>query len=185
MALFGSQAQTEQKNLAEVFPPGTPFRMLNAEQKGMAGPPGAERRLATITVNPVEDADLAQLMEFGVWGSLADQLTQLEAGELPAIVTLSAETGTWQFAPHGPSGTREIEHADGSTEEVPQRVNVEAHMSEDAPTDSPLGAVAERPAPPAPAVPEGGHRQPVSTEPPSVKPTPIDDSQIFQPGAQH
>jgi hypothetical protein len=179
MALFGSQPGEEVKNLAEVFPPGTPFRLLAAEQKGLAGEPGAQKRLATIIVSPVEAAD--NEMEFGVWGSLAEQLTQLEAGELPAIVTLSSDSGVWQFAPHGPQGTTTVEH-EGGSEEVPQRVNVEAHMVDDAPTDRALGAVQERPAPPPPDVPEGGHKPPVSTEPPSVKPTPIDDSQTFQPG---
>lgn len=180
MALFGAKEKNEARNLADVFPPGTPFRMLEAEQKGMAGEPGAQKRLAVITVSAVEDA--ATEMQFGVWGSLADQLTQLEAGELPAIVTLSDAAGVWMFVPHGPQGTTTVAQPDGTVEEVPQRVNVEAHMVPDAATDSPLPSLAsEKAAPVPPEVPEGGHKPPVSVEPPSVRPTAIDESQTFQP----
>jgi hypothetical protein len=181
VSLFGAKQNTQARNLADHFPPGTPFRLLEAAQKGLTGEPGAEKRLATITVSAVEAAQLE--MQFGVWGSLADQLTQLEAGELPAIVTLTDAAGVWQFAPHGPVGTVEIAQPDGSSEEVPRRVNVEPHMVPDAPTDSPLPSLAsEKAAPSAPDVPDGGHRPPVSTDPPSVRPTPIDDAQTFQPG---
>jgi hypothetical protein len=157
--------------------------MLAAEQKGLTGEPGAEKRLATIVVSAVGAPETE--MQFGVWGSLADQLTELEAGELPAIVTLNDQSGVWLFAPHGPQGTTEIAQPDGTIEEVPQRVNVEAHMVPDAATDSPLPSLAsEKAAPGAPEVPEGGHRPPVSTDPPSVRPTAIDESQTFQPGEQ-
>lgn len=164
-------------NLAEVFPPGVPFRLTAAADKGIAPSQTGERRLFTVTVSPVENAE--QLMEFGVWGSLAEQLTQLEAGELPAIVTLREVNSVWVFAPHGPEPVT-VETPDGP-KEVPQTVAVEAHMVPDAPTDSALGAVAERPAPPAPPVPEGGHAQPVA--PPIAKPagTELDEAQTFQP----
>lgn len=183
MALFGSKKSDagEPKNLADVFPPGTPFRLLAAKQKGLAGEPGAQKRLAAILVSAVTEPDAG--LNFGVWGSLADQLTELEAGELPAIVTLTDASGVWQFAPHGPVGTVTIEH-EGGTEEVPRRVDVQPHMVPDAEVDSALPSVAsEREAPAPPEVPEGGHKPPVSTEPPSVKPTPIDDSQTFQPNS--
>lgn len=184
MGLFGASTQAgEQKNLADHFPPGTPFRLLEASQEGMSGPPGAEKRLASIVVSAVTDAGTE--LTFGVWGSLADQLTELEAGELPAIVTLTDSTGVWLFAPHGPQGTTTIEQPDGTIDEVPQRVNVEAHMVADAATDSTLPSLAtEKAAPKPPEVPEGGHRAPVSVEPPSVKPTPIDESQVFQPNGE-
>lgn len=183
MSLFGTKQGEASKNLADVFPPGTPFRMVGAELQGLTGEPGAQKLLATIRVSPVEHHE--HLMDFGVWGSLADQITQLEAGELPAIVTLTDQSGVWAFAPHGPQGTVEIAQPDGSVDEVPRRVDVQAHMVPDAATDSTLPSfTTERPAPPEPEVPEGGHKTPVSVEPPSVKPTEIDDSQTFDPGAK-
>lgn len=180
MALFGNQsneADGSPKNLAEVFPPGTPFRLVRLESLSKT-PQG--QLAAVIVTSPVDAHEREE--QFGVWGSLSLQLTQLEAGELPAIVTLSDDAGAWQFVPHGPQGTTQIVQPGGVVEDVPQRVNVEAHMVADAVSEPPLGPVSDRPAPPAPEVPEGGHRQPVPTEPPSVKPTAIDESQTFQPG---
>lgn len=183
MSMFSRKPKTP-KNLAEVFPPGTPFRMLSAEQRGMVNSPQTgERRAATINVSAVESPDV--VLSFGVWGSLADQLTELEAGELPAIVTLTDESGMWQFAPHGPQGTTTIEQPDGEAEEVPLRVSPEAHMDFSQVTEPPhVAGGVERPASPTPPVdPAGGHSPPVSVDPPSVRPTPIDDSQTFQPGS--
>jgi hypothetical protein len=55
-------------------------------------------------------------------------------------------------------------------------------MVPDAATDSTLPSLAtEKAAPTPPEVPEGGHRPPVSVEPPSVRPTAIDEGQTFQP----
>lgn len=180
MGLFGAAQGNggDKKNLAEVFPPGTPFRMVELIGLVMSG----ERLLGKIRVSPVEEP--GHLLDFGVWGSLSHQLTQLEAGELPAIVTLSDASGEWQFSPHGPEPIVVENPETGVEEEVPQRVNVEAHMVPDAATDSPMGFVSDtiRGGAP-PEIPEGGHRPPVSQEPPKVHPTPIDESQVFQPGA--
>lgn len=178
MGMLGAD-QEQSRNLAEVFPPGTPFRLVAAFNRGLVNTGLGERLLFTIHVSEVEVPE--QVYEYGVWGTLAEQLTQLEAGELPAIVNLIETDGVWQFAPHGPPPIN-AKQPDGTVVEVPQRVAVEAHMVPDAPADSPLGAVQERQPPTPPPVPEGGHRPPVPVEPPSVKPTPIDEAQTFQPG---
>lgn len=179
MGLFGAAGNNlpQNRSLAEVFPPGTPFRMNELLALGMAD----ERLLGRIRVSPVTEPE--NLLDFGVWGSLSQQLTQLETGELPAIVTLSNASGEWQFAPHGPEPVTVENPETGRPEEVPQRVNVEAHMVPDAATDSPMGFVSDRVVSPPPPVPDGGHKQPVSVEPPSVHPTDIDESQVFNPGA--
>lgn len=175
-----SSDQPQSRNLAEVFPPGTPFRLVAAQDGGMVPSQLGERRVFKIAVSAVEDAQA--VVEFGVWGTLADQLTTLEAGELPAIVTLTEDSGVWQFAPHGPAPIN-AEQPDGTVVEVPQRVAVEAHMVPDAPAEPPP-PVPDRAPPAVPPVPDGGHRAPVPVEPPSVKPTPIDEGQTFQPGGQ-
>lgn len=181
MGLFGAGQgktdTTDTRNLAEVFPPGVPFRLVELLGLGMSD----ERLLGKIKVTPVTEPET--VLEFGVWGSLSQQLTQLEAGELPAIVTLSNVTGEWLFSPHGPEPVTVVNEETGATEEVPQRVNVEAHMVPDAATDSALGFVSDRQVSAVPEVPDGGHKPPVPVEPPSVHPTDIDESQTFQPNA--
>jgi hypothetical protein len=178
MGMFKSE-EPQSRNLAEVFPPGTPFRLLAALNQGMHQTSLGERLLFLVQVSAIENAEA--VAEFGVWGSLAEQLTQLEAGELPTIVTLQDVDGVWRFAPHGPAPTV-VQTPDGPVEQ-PQTVAVEAHIVPDAPTDSAMGAVQERlPPTPPPVDPAGGDRNPVPQEPPSVKPTPIDEGQTWQPG---
>lgn len=180
MGLFKAN-QPETKTLSEVFPPGTPFRLLGGQILGSAESTFGPQLAAKIWATPVTEPETPPL-EFGVWGSLAEQLTAVEDGELPAIVTLSNASGVWTFSPHGPEPI-EVEQPDGTTVSQPQRVDVTKHLDLDGgASDSALGAVSDRSAPPAPPVEEGGHGNPVPQEPPKVKPTPIDDSQTFQPG---
>lgn len=174
MSLFD---QPESKNLAEVFPPGTPFRLVNAFISGQVRSPGtgAVRTLAKVVVSPVEAPQSEA--EYGVWGSLCDQVRQIEPGELPAIVTLDNSTGLWLFAPHGPSPVI----AEGV--EQPMSAVPEAHLDlENAESDSPT------PVPP-PAQPMGteideSHSETPAQLPPPATPrgTEIDESQVFQPG---
>jgi hypothetical protein len=181
MGLFGAKQGKEQANLAEVFPPGTPFRLLEAVDQGVVSGGFGERRLVLVNVSPVTEPE--RVMQFGVWASLADQALQAEPGELPAIVTLSNSSGLWQFAPHGPEPIQVEDPETGEVSEQPMRVNAAAHLDlEGGATDSPLGPVSDHSAPPPPEVPEGGHKPPVPVDPPSVHPTPIDESQVFQPG---
>jgi hypothetical protein len=174
----------QQANLAEVFPPGTPFRLEAVSPPELD--PASERRLAKVSASPVTDPGAGQW--FGVWGSLADQAGEAEPGELPMIVTLSNETGVWRFAPHGPPPILVEDPETGKAVEQPMRVAPEAHMLPDAPSEPPAHGAPVIDTPPQsspPPVPDGGHRQPVSTDPPTVTPTPIDDSQTFQPGKSH
>jgi hypothetical protein len=181
MGLFNRSAgqATDQRTLSEVFPPGTPFRLLGGEMKGTGQGTLGPQLMAAIWVTPVTEPE-APPLQFGVWGSLAEQLGQVEDGELPAIVTLSNQSGVWRFEPHGPAPIVDPE----TGESHPQRVDPLAHLDLDSgATDSPLGAVSEKAAPPAPPVGDaGGVINPVSQKAPTVKPTAIDDSQTFQPG---
>lgn len=182
MALFGS---SESKNLAEVFPPGTPFRLVQAWIQGVTeSPMGGVRTLGRVVVSPVEQAE--NELEFGVWGSLAEQIRRIEAGELPVIVTLDNATGYWQFAPHGQRGNGTVEHIDHEgvvvEEDVPLTAIPEAHLDLD-------GGESDNPTPVPPmAAPAGtpiddSHAMkapPLPTAMPA-KPRPIDDAQVFDP----
>lgn len=182
MALFG---ENQSRNLAEVFPPGTPFRLAQAWIQGVApSPMGGNRTLGKVVVSPVEQPE--DELEFGVWGSLAEQIRRIEAGELPVIVTLDNRTGNWQFAPHGQRGEGTIETIDHEgvvTEEtVPLTAIPEAHLDLD-------GGESDNPTPVPPmAAPMGTGidesqvvKGPAIPPPTIAKARPIDEAQVFNP----
>lgn len=179
MGLFDSP---EDKNLGEVFPPGTPFRLAQAWIQGVTeSPMGGMRTLAKIVVSPVEDPENER--EFGVWGSLAEQIRQIETGELPLIVTLDNSLGMWCFAPHGQRGTTVAEDPiEGEAIEVPLTAVPEAHLDlHGGESDNPT------PVPPA-AAPAGSGIDLASADkpiplPPAAVPRerPIDEAQAFTP----
>lgn len=182
MALFGDN---ESKNLAEIFPPGTPFRLTQAWIQGVAeSPMGGVRTLGKVVVSEVENPEVE--LEFGVWGSLAEQIRRIEAGELPVIVTLDNSAGFWQFAPHGQRGMGTVETIDHEgevvEEDVPLTAIPEAHLDLD-------GGESDNPTPVPPmAAPAGtliddSHAMkapPLPTAAPA-KPRPIDEAQTFDP----
>lgn len=183
MALFD---KPEKRNLAEVFPPGVPFRLVYAWIQGLVqSPMGDKRTLAKVVVSPVEDPD--NQMEFGVWGSLAEQVRNIEAGELPTIVTLDNSTGLWRFAPHatmrGEGTIDQIdENGDTVTDTVPLYAIPEAHLDLDGgESDNPT------PIPPAAAPAGSGIDESHAMKPPEIppavpaKPRPIDENQVFDP----
>jgi hypothetical protein len=181
MALFD---KAENRNLAEVFPPGVPFRLADAWIEGQAkAATGAIRTLAKVVVSAVEAPDAES--EFGVWGSLAEQVRHIEPGELPAIVTLDVSSGLWRFTPHGPAPQVTEDPESGEPTEQPMSAVPEAHLDlEGAETDSPT------PVPPA-ARPVGtpiddSHSEPAPALPPQAAPrgTEIDEAQTFQPGGE-
>lgn len=182
MALFD---QNESKNLAEIFPPGVPFRLVQAWIQGVSeAPMGGVRTLGKVVVSEVENAEVE--LEFGVWGSLAEQIRRIEAGELPVIVTLDNSAGFWQFAPHGQRGQGTVEHIDHEgaviEEDVPLTAIPEAHLDldngeSDAPTPvPPLAAPAGTPI-------DDSHAMKAPPLPPAAVPKarPIDDAQVFDP----
>jgi hypothetical protein len=175
MSLFD---QPEQRNLADVFPPGTPFRLVEAFIAGQAKTStGSVRTLGKVVVSAVESPEVEG--EYGVWGSLCEQIRKIEPGELPLIVTLDNTTGLWVFVPHGSTPVQE-----GEPEPEQEVVAVpEAHLDLDAgESDNPT------PVPP-PATPVGTHIDDSHTEAPPELPneapprgTGLDESQVFQPG---
>lgn len=178
MSLFD---KPDTRNLAEVFPPGTPFRLVSAWIEGQARTStGAVRTLAKVLVSAVEHPD--HEIEYGVWGSLCEQVRNIEPGELPAIVTLNNDTGLWLFAPHG-KAPEQVQQPDGETVEQPRTAVPEAHLDlEGGETDAPT------PVPPA-ASPVGteiddSHAQAPPELPPAAAPrgTELDESQTFEPG---
>lgn len=182
MALF---QDNESKNLAEIFPPGVPFRLTQAWIQGVTeSPMGGVRSLGKVVVSAVEQPEVE--LEFGVWGSLAEQIRRIEAGELPQIVTLDNGAGYWQFAPHGQrgQGTVEVIDHEGAVieEDVPLTAIPEAHLDLD-------GGESDNPTPVPPlATPVGtpldeGHAMKAPPIPPPATPKarPIDDAQVFDP----
>jgi hypothetical protein len=178
MSLFDTP---EKRNLAQVFPPGTPFRLVEGWIEGQVQTPGtgAVRTLAKVVVSPVTEP--ANEAEFGVWGSLCEQVRKIEPGELPAIVTLDNSTGVWLFAAHAkPPET--VDNGNGETVEQPRTAVPEAHLDLSSPDADPPA-----PVPPA-ARPVGTDLDESQTSsapalPPPAPPrgTEIDESQTFDP----
>lgn len=183
MGLFD---KPETRNLAEVFPPGTPFRLDEAWIQGVAqSPMGGVRTLARVVVSPVEQVDNQR--EFGVWGSLADQVRKIEPGELPLIVTLDNSTGLWLFTPPATlrgEGTIASINDDGEVVEqvVPRYAVPDAHLDLD-------GGESDAPTPVPPAAAPAGSTIDESSamKPPEIPPAaplrerPIDEAQVFNP----
>lgn len=182
MGLFGSAPK---RSLAEIFPAGTPFWLVNGWIEGQVQSPatGAVRTLAKVEVSPVEDEE--NIGVFGVWGSLAEQIARIEPGELPLIVTLDNSTGLWRFLPHGEPQAPPPVGEPAENPEKPRSLNAvpEAHLDlEGGEADGPT------PIPPA-AAPVGTQIDPEAAEPPPPLPpaarpvgTPLDDDQTFLPG---
>lgn len=182
MSLFD---KPEKRNLAEVFPPGTPFRLVEAWIEGQVetGSMGHKRTLAKVVVSPVEDP--ANESEYGVWGSLAQQIRKLEAGELPLIVTLANSSGEWLFAPHGPVGAHEITNVEGDVEEeVPRLAVPEAHLDLEAGESDAPNLVPPAAAPVGTPIDDSHSMKPPEL-PPAAKPrgTDLDEDQAFTPQA--
>jgi hypothetical protein len=204
MSIFDTPS-SRPASLNQAYPPGTPFRLWEAWIVGQTPSPttGTVRTLAKVVAGPVHSD--VQEAEYGVWGSLADQIRQLEPGELPAIVTLDNSDGLWHFRPHGPpEGLQAVPEAhldpdpapaDEGASEPPQAPRKAPPMPSppSAPPAAPLDLGTAEPAPPLPetVAPTGTPIDDQQAEPPPQLPpgagpkgTDLDESQVFNPGGQ-
>jgi hypothetical protein len=88
------------RNLADVYPEGTPFRVTAAWVEGIVPTQYGDRTMAKMLVEaaPAPDGTLAgSPQEFAVWGSLCEQVQQQDEGDLPALLTLKKDGKRWVF----------------------------------------------------------------------------------------
>lgn len=86
-----------EEKLSDVYPEGTPFMLYSAEHEGIRSTTYGDSHQATVSVG---DADRkGDPKQYRVFGRLAEQVKQLEAGELPALVTIAKEGRAFVWKP--------------------------------------------------------------------------------------
>jgi hypothetical protein len=85
-----------QKSLLDVYPEGTPFVIQNAWVEGVVPTQYGDRTMAKILVTPLGGGTP---QEFAVWGSLCEQVQQVEEGELPGAFIVVKEGKRYLFKP--------------------------------------------------------------------------------------
>lgn len=176
---MGMFSKPERKTLAEAFPPGVPFRLVRAWMVGITRTETGDRMLAKIEAEPVEGGPA---LEFGVWGSLCDQVRRIEPGELPAIVTLDNTTGLWLFSPHGPLPQVVADPETGQKAEQAMHATPEAHLDLEGGVTEPPAALPPQAAPRGTDI-DDSHSEAPAALPPAAAPkgTDLDESQVFDP----
>lgn len=88
----------KQESLSSVFGHNKLFWLLSASYEGIQPTEFGDSPQASITVCEVEKND--EPKQFRVWGSLAEQISQMDEGELPAEVEVGklGRKNIWQFS---------------------------------------------------------------------------------------
>jgi hypothetical protein len=99
-------------NLVDVYPEGTPFRVIKAWVEGLVKTQYGDRMMAKVLVEAAPDDQgerAGSPQEFSVWGSLCEQVQQQDEDELPALLTLKKDGKRWLFsAVEEPSAEEEL-----------------------------------------------------------------------------
>ncbi len=92
-----------QVNLTDIYPDGTPFLVESAWVEGVVKTQYGDRTMAKIIAKPCDGGGVAtgQGQEFAVWGSLCEQVQQLEEGDLPAVLKVVKDGKRWLFKATG------------------------------------------------------------------------------------
>lgn len=84
------------KGLSEDYPPGTPLMLYSGDYEGTRETQFGPSASATVRVGPADRT--GEPVRYKVWGTLAEQVAQIEPGDLPRLVTIG-KTGNrkvWQ-----------------------------------------------------------------------------------------
>jgi hypothetical protein len=149
----------QQVNLQDVYPAGTPFKIIQAWIEGVVPTEYGDRLMGKIVAEPLDGGDPH---EFAVWGSLAQQVQQLEDGELPMVVNVVKDGRRWLF--QQPKG--------GAVAQAPlgdQPPPADAHHDPAPHVDPAAAADPPNPAPPA-NPPQGQVSEAAAADPPNPVP---------------
>jgi hypothetical protein len=83
------------KNLTDVYPEGTPFTLEKAWIEGVVQTQYGDRTMAKVLCTPIGGGTP---QEFAVWGSLCEQVQQIEEGEVPGPYKVVKDGKRWLFA---------------------------------------------------------------------------------------
>lgn len=83
-----------QKSLTDVYPEGTPFIIQRAWFEGVVPTQFGDRSMAKVLVTPIGGGSP---QEFAVWGSLCEQVQQVEEGEIPGAFFVAKEGKRYLF----------------------------------------------------------------------------------------
>lgn len=79
----------KQEKLSDVFPLNTLFWLLGARYEGIQPTSFGDSEQANLVVSPVGETSAAK--QFRVWGTLAEQVREMEEGDIPAEVEVTKE----------------------------------------------------------------------------------------------
>lgn len=85
-------------NLDDLYPEGTPFLIQKAWVEGVVKTQFGDRTMGKLLVAPVGDP-AGQAQEVAVWGSLCEQVQQVEEGDVPGVYRLKKDGQRWLFEP--------------------------------------------------------------------------------------
>lgn len=103
----------KQLNLTDVYPEGTPFSMTSAWVEGVVKTQFGDRTMAKAIIEP---AGGGQAQEFALWGSLCEQVQQIEEGDLPGTYCVRKDGKRWLFAPAEAPAAAEVTETAGEPE---------------------------------------------------------------------
>lgn len=111
----------KQVNLTDVYPEGTPFLCTSAWVEGVVKTQYGDRTMAKILAEDYKPGEESggQGREFAVWGSLCEQVQQLDDGELPMVLAVVKDGKRWLFTPYEQSADEAMPvNSDGEKQEV-------------------------------------------------------------------
>lgn len=79
----------KQERLSDTFPLGTLFWLLGGKYEGIQPTTFGDSEQATIVAAPVGEPTAAK--QYRVWGTLAEQVREMEEGDIPAEVEVAQE----------------------------------------------------------------------------------------------
>lgn len=95
-----------ERKLSDVYPEGTSFTLYSAEYEGIKGTAFGDSHTANVSVGAADRTGDPET--FRVFGRLAEQIRQLEAGDLPSLVCIRKEGRSFVWGKVMATGTDDI-----------------------------------------------------------------------------
>ena len=86
MSLFD---KPNDKKLSDVYPPGTAFILYSGEYEGITDTSFGSKPAASVEIGPSDRSGTPE--RFRVFGTLAEQVRNIEAGDLPQLVKIAKD----------------------------------------------------------------------------------------------
>lgn len=90
------------KKLSDDFPAGKPFMLYSGTYEGIRDTQFGPQSSASVSAGPADRS--GQPLTYKVWGTLAEQVAQIEAGDLPQLVKVAKDGNRNIWTPVTASG---------------------------------------------------------------------------------